>query len=87
MSFLHSIRHEILQSNLDLWGPPQTFELIEVVGVIRDSLSNLGYRELSELYDLHDTVFEWHELDGIDEVNRRLILKDAIFTDVLELCS
>ncbi|MNW41258.1 hypothetical protein D3C74_183920 [compost metagenome] len=87
VSFLHSIKHELLKSNLDLWGPPQTFELLEVVDVIRDSLSNLGYRELSELYDLHDTVFEWHELDGIDEVNRRLILKDAIFTDILELCS
>lgn len=47
---------------------------------------DLGYQELSELYDLYDTVFEWHELNGIDEVNRRLILKDAIFTDVLELC-
>ncbi|GAA0134692.1 hypothetical protein YSY43_15320 [Paenibacillus sp. YSY-4.3] len=87
MSFLHSIKHESLESNLDLWGPPQTFELLKVVDVIRDILSNLGYQELSELYDLHDTIFEWHELKGIDEVNRRLILKDAIFTDVLELCN
>ena len=39
----HHIKHESLKSNLDLWGPPQTFELLEVVDVIRDQLSNLGY--------------------------------------------
>lgn len=87
MSFLHNIKHKSLKINLDLWGPPQTFELLDVAEVIRDSLTDLGYQELSELYDLYDTVFEWHELSDIDEVNRRLILKDAVFTDVLELCS
>lgn len=36
MSFLHNIKHKSLKTNLDLWGPPQTFELLEVVDVIRD---------------------------------------------------
>jgi|HigsolmetaGSP11D_1036233.scaffolds.fasta_scaffold38770_1 hypothetical protein len=61
MCYLHRIKHYLLKTNLELWGPPQTFELLDAVDVIRESLSNIGYQELSELYDLYDTVFEWHE--------------------------
>jgi hypothetical protein len=83
--YLHAIKHPSLFSGLDLWGPPQTTDLMEVAELIEDSFARIGYQELSG-YDLRDTVFEWHELKGIEEVNRRLILEDAIFVDLLDLC-
>lgn len=45
-----------------------------------------GYIKLSHEYDSYDTVYDWDCLNGIDPVNRRLTLKDAVFVDILDLC-
>lgn len=87
LSCSYTLKSDYLTPELDLWGPPQTDGIIEAEQFINDVLSNEGYIELNNLYDIHDTVFEWTELSDIDVVNRRLTLEDAVFTDVLELCN
>lgn len=86
ISYGYEVRHETLQEKLSLDGSPQTLDMLNAQTEISSIFQKNGYIELSYIYDLHDTVFEWHELDGIEPFNRRLTLEDAIFTDTLELC-
>ncbi|MFE4569815.1 hypothetical protein [Paenibacillus chitinolyticus] len=83
----HEVKHNALMGNLGLVGPANTFELIEAEVQVNKILQQHGYIPLSHEYDLHDTVYDWGQLEGIDPVNRRLTLKDAVFVDILELCN
>lgn len=79
------IRHNSIVGEMGLVGPSDTIELIETEELVNNILERHGYIELSYDYDLYDTVYEWNQLQGIDPVNRRLILEDAVFVDVLDL--
>ena len=87
INFRYNIKHAALTSDIDTWGPPQTGILMDLQEYINDLMKLNGFLELSELYDLHDTVYEWKDLQQIDAVNRRLTLEDAVFVDILELCN
>lgn len=83
---LHKINHSSLDGFLGLVGPANSFSLIELEEYVNHIMRNNGYLELSDEYDLFDTVYDWDNLRNIDPVNRRLVLKDAVFVDILELC-
>ncbi len=83
---LHKIKHSSLDGILGLVGPANSFSFIELEECVNEIMRYNGYQELSDEYDMFDTVYEWDKLSNIDPVNRRLILKDAIFVDILELC-
>lgn len=83
---LHKIKHPSLDGFLGLVGPANSFAFIELEDYVNEIMRNNGYLELSDEYDMFDTVYEWVNLTNIDPVNRRLILKDAVFVDILELC-
>lgn len=83
----HEVKHNALVGNLGLVGPASTFELIEAEVQVNKILEQYGYIRLSHEYDSYDTVYEWEQLQGVDPVNRRLTLKDAVFVDILELCN
>ncbi|WP_331700235.1 hypothetical protein [Paenibacillus sp. IITD108] len=83
----HEVKHNSLIGNLGLVGPANTFELIEAEVEVKEILQKYGYIHLSQEYDLYDTVYDWEQLHEIDSMNRRLILKDAVFVDILELCN
>jgi hypothetical protein len=87
VNYFYSIKHNGISGALDLWGPPQTDNLITIDKKLSKVMEENDYLELSQLYDLHDTVYEWKELTNIDRVNRRLTLEDAVFVDILELCN
>lgn len=84
-NILNCIKHNSIVGFLGLFGGADTFELMEVEEQIQNILEQQGYIRLYEEYDLYDTVYEWNQLQGIDPVNRRLILEDAVFVDVLDL--
>ncbi|MBR2568622.1 MAG: hypothetical protein IKE34_05505 [Paenibacillus sp.] len=86
INFYYSIKHNVIEGTLDLWGPPQTASLMDLNSSISEMMEYNGFLGLSEVYDLHDTVYEWSDLQQIDEVNRRLTFEDAVFVDILELC-
>lgn len=83
---VYLMKHDSLKSDLDLSGSSSTLEMIETETGMRSIMEKAGYLLLNHEYDLYDTVYEWSELEKIDPVNRRLILKDAAFVDILELC-
>ena len=83
---LHKINHSSLDGILSLVGPANSFSFIELEEYVNEIMRNNGYQELSDEYDMFDTVYEWDKLSNIEPVNRRLILKDALFVDILELC-
>ncbi|OWR32518.1 hypothetical protein CDO73_02630 [Saccharibacillus sp. O23] len=83
---VYLMKHDSLKSDLDMSGSSSTLEMIETETSIRSIMEKAGYLLLNHEYDLYDTVYEWSELERIDPVNRRLILKDAAFVDILELC-
>ncbi len=82
----HKVRHKSLVGDLGLVGPANTFELLETEAELNKIFERNGYIRLSHEYDVYDTVYDWHYLNEIDPVNRRLTLKDAVFVDVLDLC-
>lgn len=83
---LHKIKHSSLDGFLGLIGPASSFSFIEIEEYVKSIMANDGYIELSDEYDLFDTVYDWDNLRNIDPVNRRLTLKDAVFVDILDLC-
>ncbi|WP_028531899.1 hypothetical protein [Paenibacillus sp. UNC217MF] len=87
VNFCYKIKHQVIAGTLDMWGPPQTAALMDLDNCISEIMVLNGFLGLSELYDLHDTVYEWSDLQEIDKVNRRLTLEDAVFVDILELCN
>lgn len=86
INYVYKIKHHLVVGELGLGGAPQTFEMMEASDDVIEVMDKQGFIALDSEYDLKDTVFEWDELEGIDPVNRRLTLEDAVFTDILDLC-
>ncbi|MED4732210.1 hypothetical protein P9597_29640 [Aneurinibacillus migulanus] len=86
INYGYSIKHSSIIGSLDLWGPPQTFELFEVNAEIENIFASRKFIKLHEKFDAQDTIYNWTDLPNVESVNRSLTLEYAAFYDVLGLC-
>src|SRR5699024_8223388 len=82
----YTVKHEDIEAEIDLWGPPQTVDLMETVDHVHAIIKSNGNIELHERYDLDDKIYDWDQIPYSKPFGRTFTLREAVFNDILGLC-
>lgn len=82
----YTIQHNDLEAEVDLWGPPQTVDLMETVDQIHSIMQTNGNIALHDRYDLYDKICDWDQIPYSQPLGRTFTVEQAVFNDTLDLC-